>query len=101
MRGAVGQAISTTSGSRLPRLLFGEPKARDGADEAPVPAGEAAFFWLLVPSPRGYAVAEHRSPDPIVRGGAIVLDGIEYRVAIIARSPFLDGRQCAYLERAT
>jgi hypothetical protein len=94
MRAAVGEAISTAPASRLPGLLFGvgvEPGENGGT--------RASFSWLLVPSPRGYSVAEHRSEEPLRRGDRIELDGLEYRVAVVAPSPFHDGERCGYLER--
>lgn len=108
MRAAVGEALSAASASRLPRLLFGgvETPERESAEPAPpdLVLAEAAklpsttLYWLLVPSPRGYTVAEHRTAQRIARGSVIALDGVSYRVAVVAPSPFRDGRRCAYLE---
>jgi len=89
MRTAVDEAISAISTARLPRSLFAQ------RDEIP-PA--ATSYWLFVPSPSGYSVREHTGSAP-PRGGDLVLDEVTYRVALIGRSPFLDGRMCAYLER--
>jgi hypothetical protein len=101
MRSAVGKAISATPASRLPNLLFGGAAAAD-PDPALTASGDLpTFYWLLVPSPQGYSVAEHRPAERLERGSVIDLDGTEYRVSVVARSPFLDGRPCAYLEPAT
>jgi hypothetical protein len=97
MRAAVGEAISAVPASRLPRLLF---RGAEGAAADPVPAPDPqpTVYWLLVPSPQGYSVAEHRSAEPLERGSPLAHDGLDYRVAVVAPSPFLDGRPCAYLE---
>ena len=89
MRAAVGEALSAISTERLPRTLFAQSN-----ELVPQPASH----WLFVPSPLGYALREHAGPDP-VRGGVLVLDGVEYRITRVGGSPFLDGLPCAYLER--
>lgn len=104
MRAALGEAISATGRARLPSLLFGAgEQAHDEQEPLPEPALTAArdlptFYWLLVPSPRGYSVAEHRAAEKLDRGSVIALGGLEYRVSVVAPSPFHDGRPCAYLE---
>jgi hypothetical protein len=106
MRAAVGEAISTVPASRLPRLLFRGTEAaapETAAFPSPEPGLDSpdprpTVYWLFVPSPQGYSVAEHRSAEPLQRGSPLVLNGLEYRVAVVAPSPFLDGRPCAYLE---
>ena len=89
MRTAVDEAISAISTARLPRSLFAQ---RDELLPAPT------SYWLFIPSPSGYSVREHTGSAP-PRGGDLVLDEVTYRVALVGRSPFLDGRMCAYLER--
>ena len=98
MRAAVGEAISAVPASRLPRLLFRGAEAAEADPAPPAPDPRPTLYWLLVPSPQGYSVAEHRSAEPLERGSALALNGLEYRVAVVAPSPFLDGRPCAYLE---
>ena len=92
MRAALGEAIAAGPGARLPRLLFGQ--------NGPSAPATETLYWLLVPSPNGYSVAEHSSPAAFRRGDVLVLDGAEYRVAQIGPSPFRDERPCAYLEPA-
>ena len=86
MRAVVGEARSAISASRLPERLF-EPSER------------RLSFWLFVPSSSGYAVREEEG-DPPSRGEYVALDDVGYRVTTVGPSPFRDGRQCAYLERA-
>ena len=98
MRAAVGDAISTTRTSRLPRLLFAGAKAEGQRVQESAATPASRFYWLFVPSPHGYAVAEHRAAAALARGYMVECDGVSYRVSVVARSPFLDGRLCAYLE---
>ena len=87
-------------GGHRPDLLFGGGGGKqERTTTQPLPGG-ATFYWLLVPSPQGYSVVEHRSALAVERGSVIALDGQAYRVSVVAPSPFLDGKPCAYLEPA-
>lgn len=94
MRAAVGEALSTISTARLPQWLF---EQSEEPEELAEPPQEGPSHWLFVPAPTGYSVRERAGPPP-ARGDRFRLDGIEYRTSVVSRSPFRDGRRCAYLQ---
>ena len=126
MRAAVDEATSSRSSGRLPRLLFGarngssplerlderldelveavagvvqEVQAQRRAhEEHDAAEAQPRTVWLFVSGPSGYRLVEHDVSGPLSRGSSVWLDDVEYRVAVVRRSPLLDDRRCAYLE---
>lgn len=126
MRAAIREASGEGVAARLPRLLLERSDVASQVDrlsgavseirdalaehaalldrllaqrrEAWDAAAATTSYWLFVPSPSGYALAEWEGEERLTRGSEVVVDGESFSVAVVARSPLLDGRACAYLE---
>jgi hypothetical protein len=73
-----------------------EPEPELALERAPAGAAHLVFAW----TPQGYALHEQQGDAP-APGSRVTVNGVEYVVAKLVRSPLpADDRRCAYLDFA-
>jgi hypothetical protein len=75
-----------------------EPELEPTPEPAPQGQPEAGAFLVFVWNPNGYALREGEGEAPAA-GNRLSVDGVDYAVARLGRSPLPgDSRRCAYLQ---